>query len=91
MFQQDDWIDNVSKPPEAELFWNTRGRAVNIYEKKKITDLIQQGFVRCDEKTKEGSYNPVYDRGDLPSVEKIEPHRGQPTKIEDDYLEITWV
>lgn len=83
-----DWIDNPLLPPEPELFWNTRGRAVNIFDKKNITKLIQQGFVRCDENTKEGSYNPVYDRGDMPAVEKVTPHYVSSAPVANDFLEL---
>lgn len=86
---QNDWLDNPLQPPEPELFWNTRGRAVKIHDKRKITELIQQGFVRCDEKTKEGAYNPVYDRGDMPSVEKVTPvYVKQAPKPEEYVLEV---
>lgn len=65
-----DWVDNALTTPVPELFWNTRGRAVPITDRRRLFELMQQGFTKCSPETKEGSYNPVYDRGDLPSVEK---------------------
>ena len=57
--------------PEPELFWNTRGRSVGIYDKSSITSLLQQGFVRCGPGVKPGDYNPVYDKGDATNLDPI--------------------
>jgi len=65
-----DWVDSTLAPPIPDLYWNTRGRAVPIADKRRLFELRQQGFTRCLPETKDGAYNPVYDRGDLPSVEK---------------------
>ena len=54
-------ISNVEKP---DLFWNLRGRAISVYEKKKISDLIKRGFIRCENGVHPGDYNPIYDKGD---------------------------
>ena len=57
-------INLVSNTQEPDLFWNLRGRAISIYEKNKIQDLIKQGFIRCASGVKIGDYNPIYDKGD---------------------------
>lgn len=66
-----EWNDNALQSPEPELFWNTRGRAVGIVDKRKAQELLQQGFVHCEPGTREGQYSPIFDKGDLPSVQSV--------------------
>jgi len=51
--------------PEVELFWNTRGRAVEVMDKSKVGELLARGFIRCEKDVKTGEYNPSFDKGGL--------------------------
>lgn len=62
--------DTTLEVPKAELFWNTRGRSVEIRDQNMIKGAIQRGFIRCVEGVKPGAYNPIFDRGTVEGIAK---------------------
>lgn len=56
--------------PPPKLFWNTRGRAIEIRDQRIIETSLQRGFVPCAEGVSAGSYNPIFDKGTIEGIVK---------------------
>ena len=49
------------------LYWNKRGKAIIVKDEKLAREMTARGTlwgVKCDDDTRPGQYNPVYDIGD---------------------------
>ena len=72
--------------------WSNRGTAKSVQEKE-VKEKLADGWIVAEEETSPGTYNPIYDRGDIRVPHNLTPSNvSLPERnVDEEYLKVIQV